>query len=51
MAGKKKSEFSNERLEIFKKVIEENGIPFDDSMVSYGDFWSIPSRTAARNRK
>ena len=48
MAGKRKSEFSNERLEIFKKVIEENGFTFDDSMLSYGDFWSIPSRTAAR---
>ena len=48
MAGKRKSEFSNERLEVFKKVITENGFTFDDSMVSYGDFWSIPSRAAAR---
>ena len=38
MAGKRNSPFSNERIEVFKKVIEENGFTFDDSMVSYGDF-------------
>ena len=48
MAGKRNSEFSNERLDVFKKVITENGFTFDDSMVSYGDFWSIPSRAAAK---
>ena len=48
MAGKKSSEFSNERLEVFKKVTAENGIEFDDSMLSYGDFWSAPSRAATR---
>ena len=48
MAGKKSSEFSTERFEVFKKVIEENGIKYDDSMLSYGDFWSAPSRAATR---
>lgn len=47
MAGKRFSEFSNERIDVFKKVIAENGIEYDDSMLSYGDFWSIPSREAA----
>ena len=47
VAGKRHSEFSNERIEVFKKVIAENGIPFDDSMLSYGDFWSEPSRKVA----
>ena len=42
MAGK----YSNERIEIFKKVIAENGIPFRDDMISYGDFWSLPCREA-----
>ncbi|WP_026493449.1 diguanylate cyclase domain-containing protein [Butyrivibrio sp. XPD2002] len=46
MAGKRNSPFSNERIEVFKKVIEENGFTFDDSMVSYGDFWATPSRKA-----
>ena len=47
MAGKRHSEFSNERIEVFKKVIAENGFTYDDSMLSYGDFWSIPARAAA----
>ena len=46
MAGKRKSPFSNERIEVFKKVITENGFTFDDSMISYGDFWAEPSRKA-----
>lgn len=44
MGGFKGNPFSEERLSIFKKVIEENGIPFDDSMVRYGEFWAIPAR-------
>jgi diguanylate cyclase (GGDEF)-like protein len=47
MAGKKHSAFSRERLEVFKKVIAENGIEFDDSMVSHGEFWALPARAAA----
>ncbi len=47
MAGKRNNVFSDERLEVFKKVLAENNISFDDSMVSYGDFWSVPSRAAA----
>ncbi len=46
MAGMKGNSFSEERLDIFKKVIAENGIPFDDSMVSYGDFWDRPAMAA-----
>ena len=46
MAGKRESEFSNERIDVFKKVLADNNIPFDDSMLSYGDFWSVPSRAA-----
>lgn len=46
MAGFKGNPFSEERLSIFRKVIEENGIPFNDSMVSYGEFWAIPARRA-----
>jgi diguanylate cyclase (GGDEF)-like protein len=47
MAGKKTSPFSNDRIDVFKKVIAENGIEFDDSMLSYGDFWAVPARAAA----
>ncbi|WP_024866095.1 diguanylate cyclase [Butyrivibrio sp. FCS014] len=47
MAGKRNNEFSDQRIEVFKKVIEENGIAFEESMISYGDFWSVPARLAA----
>lgn len=47
MAGKKTSPFSTEREEVFKKVLQDNDIPFEDSMISYGNFWSIPARAAA----
>ncbi len=48
MAGFKDNPFSEERKEAFRKVLEEKGIPFDDSMVSYGDFWATPARAAAQ---
>ena len=47
MAGKRHNEFSKERIKVFKKVIAENGIEYDDSMLSYGEFWSVPAREAA----
>ncbi len=46
MAGKRDSEFSNERIQVFKDVLEEYGMSFDSSMLSYGDFWAVPSRAA-----
>ena len=48
MAGLPGNAFSEERIGVFKKVLEDNHIPFDPSMVSYGHFWSYPSRTAMR---
>ena len=48
MAGIPGNEFSERRIAIFKKVIAENGIEFDDSMLSYGDFWADPTRDAMK---
>lgn len=48
MAGHENNEFSNARIEVFKKVLKENDIPFDQSMISYGDFWADPCRIATR---
>ena len=48
MAGHVGNEFSDSRIEVFRKVIEQNGIPFDESMVSHGDFWADPCRIAMR---
>lgn len=46
MAGIKGNQFSEDRQDVFKQVIEENGISFDESMVSYGRFWANPTREA-----
>lgn len=46
MAGLEGNYFSDQRRDAFRMVLEENGLPFDDSMVSYGDFWSDPAAAA-----
>lgn len=46
MAGMKNNAFSDRRLDVFKQVLQENNLSFDDSMVSYGDFWSGPAEEA-----
>lgn len=48
IAGIKDNNFSEERIDSFKHVLTENNIPFDDSMLSYGDFWSGPTENAVR---
>lgn len=48
IAGLPNNVFSDERIEVFKKVLAENGIAFDDSMLSYGDFWADPTREAMK---
>ena len=38
-AGFRNNPFSDERIEVYKKVLEENGIPYDPDRVHHGDFW------------
>ncbi len=46
IAGQPDNDFSNNRIKVFKKVLEENNIEFNDSMLSYGYFWADPCRIA-----
>ena len=48
MAGLPNNPFSDERIRIFRNICLKNGISFDDSMISYGDFWADPTREATR---
>jgi diguanylate cyclase (GGDEF)-like protein len=48
MGGIKGNVFSDEREEVFRSVLREVGIPFDESMVSYGEFWAAPALEAAK---
>lgn len=46
MNGMRNNDFSENRLNVFKSVLDEYNIPFSDDMVSYGDFWALPAREA-----
>lgn len=37
------------RIRYYKEVLAENGIPFDDSMVGYGEYWEGPVRKIVYN--
>ncbi len=47
MAGNKDNPFSEERLLVYKKVLEEEHLPVEEKRIGYGDFWSLPARAAA----
>ncbi len=46
MAGFQNNDFSDARINIFKKVLAENHIPFDEKRMAYGQFWEMPARLA-----
>ncbi len=46
MGGNKGISFADDRLQIYKEVLQENGIPYDDKRVYYGDFWELPTIAA-----
>ncbi len=47
IAGIRNNSFSDERIAAFKRVLDRHGIPFDeDTMLDYGDFWSVPTEEA-----
>lgn len=41
--GTPDNSFSDERLQVFKEVLEENGIPYDPRRIYYGYFWEDPT--------
>lgn len=44
MAGGKGDIESEKRICIYKEVMEENGLAFEEARVGYGDFWEDPTR-------
>lgn len=44
IAGIKGNAYSDERVELYKKVLLENGLPYSDDMVDYGGFWEGPTQ-------
>lgn len=43
VAGVKGNEYSERRENVYKKVLAENNLKFDESMIDYGDFWEGPT--------
>lgn len=43
IAGIKDNLYSEIRLSVFKKVMEENNLPIEDDRIGYGDFWEYPT--------
>ena len=43
MAGFKDNVYSEERIRVFKKVLEENGLPVIEENIGYGCFWELPT--------
>ena len=46
MAGFRDNELSDERISVYKKVLQDNGLPFEENRLAYGDFWDRPTRKA-----
>lgn len=44
ISGLRDNEFSQQREGVFKKVLAENNIEFDERRFGYGDFWSTPTK-------
>ena len=43
IAGIKGNEYSDARIAVYKQVLAENNLVFDESMLDYGDFWDGPT--------
>lgn len=48
IAGVKDNEFSEDRIQAYKDVLAEYGIPFEEKRLAYGDFWDRPARDATK---
>ncbi len=46
MAGIRNNAFSDERIDVCRRVMAEHGLTLDSSDIMYGDFWSGPTSRA-----
>ncbi len=44
IAGYRGNEFSDARIDIFRKVMAENGLEVEEDRIGYGDFWEKPTQ-------
>lgn len=43
IAGFEGNHFSQDRIDVYKKVLQENGIAFEEERLGYGNFWERPT--------
>lgn len=48
LGGFKHEFFSDERINIYRKVLTEHNIPIEEERIGYGNFWDRPARQAVR---
>ena len=48
IAGMKNEENSEGRLRCYREVLKEEGLPFSENQVAYGNFWSKPATEITR---
>ncbi len=46
IAGREIDEHSNNRIEVYKKILTENNLDFSKMRLFYGDYWWFPTQTA-----
>lgn len=44
LAGFHDHAISEDRVQVYRKVLEDNGIAFEEERVGYGQFWDVPAR-------
>jgi len=46
LAGMKGNEFSEDRIDVYKREMAARGLSVTDDMIMYGDFWELPAEAA-----
>ncbi len=49
IAGMRDNPFSESRLDVYKKVLGEYGIPIEEGRIGYGEFWSNPTEKVIKD--
>ena len=49
IAGPEGNSFSDERINVYKKILTENNIPIEPERIKYGNFWESPAKVAVRD--
>ncbi len=50
IAGRRENDAESDlRIACYREVLEEEGLPFEESRIGYGEYWDDPARTIAAN--